>query len=75
MDETIFLDIIYCVAVVFFAWKNITSWGSYLHELEFNIFEKTDIPSEGSREEKILNRWLSIYKKTQISLKCTQQLH
>ena len=46
MDETIFLDVIYCDALVFYAWKNITSWGAYLHELEFNIFENTDIPFE-----------------------------
>lgn len=46
MDETIFLDVIYCDALVFYAWKNITSWGAYLHELEFNIFENTDIPLE-----------------------------
>lgn len=75
MNETIFLDIIYCDALVFYAWKNMMLWGSYLHELEFNIFEKTDIPSEEAGRKKILNRWLSIYKKSQISLKCTQQLH
>ena len=52
MDETIFLDVIYCDALVFYAWKNITSWGAYLHELEFNIFENTDIPLEEAGRKK-----------------------
>ena len=56
MNETIFLDIIYCDALVFYAWKNMMLWGSYLHELEFNIFEKNRYPFWRSREKKNLEQ-------------------